>query len=291
MTHPCRHEGFVDLPDVRLYYALTEPAQHAPTGADVPLVFLHGGGLDSRMWDAQIAAFAEHTPTLSYDMRAAGRSETLPRTDPYVPYQDLADLLIALAIPRATLIGLSLGARVAIDFAIAYPERVARLVLVSPGLSGYQFTDPWTAEQFGTIGTAAARGDLATVVETFVRLWTDGPYRQPEQVDPGIRAQIAAMAARTLPMSALARAMQELEPPAIGRLDAITAPTLIVRGDQDTSDIAAIGTLLHTQIPGAQQVIMPDVGHTLVMEQPDRFTALLAQFLTHGTSDPAGERR
>jgi 3-oxoadipate enol-lactonase len=93
------------------------------------------------MWDEQIQFFAQQDRAIRYDMRCAGKSETFPSTEPYNHYQDLYHFLHALTVQRATLVGLSLGARVAIDFSIAYPELVQRLVVVSPSISGYEFVD------------------------------------------------------------------------------------------------------------------------------------------------------
>jgi pimeloyl-ACP methyl ester carboxylesterase len=72
---------------------------------------------------------------------------------------------------------------------------------------------------------------------------------------------------------------KELEPPAVGRLSEIQARTLVVLGDKDTADIQAIGRLLQEQVSGAKLTVIPDVGHTLVMEKPAVFNALLEQFL------------
>lgn len=72
---------------------------------------------------------------------------------------------------------------------------------------------------------------------------------------------------------------RELDPPAIGRLASIQAPTLVVLGEHDTPDIHAIDRLLQEQVAGAELVMLPDVGHTLNMEKPTEFNALLERFL------------
>ncbi len=72
--------GFVELQGVRLYYEIA--------GEGEPVVFLHGGFLDRRMWDEQFQFFAQHYQAIRYDMRYAGMSETAPSTEPYTPYQD-----------------------------------------------------------------------------------------------------------------------------------------------------------------------------------------------------------
>lgn len=267
---PVKHD-FVELPGTRLYYEIA--------GSGEPVVLIHGGLLDSRMWDAQFPFLAQQHRTIRYDMRGAGKSETEPLAEPYVPYQDLDHFLQALDIPRASLVGLSGGARIAIDFCIAYPERVQKLVLVSPGMSGYEFLDEWTNQRGAVLMEALSRSALEEMVEVVLTMWTDGPYRTPEQVDPVVREHIRAMVANAIPLSRLVPNFQELNPPAVGRLAEIQAPTLIVLGDKDTSDIHTISKLLHEQVAQSELVLLPDVGHMLVMEKPSEFNALVERFL------------
>lgn len=104
-------------------------------------------------------------------------------------------------------------------------------------------------------------------------------YRTPEQVDPIIRERIREMATHALPLSRLAPNVKYLEPPAVDRLVEIHAPTLVVLGMQDTSDLHAIGKLLHEQVAGSELVTIPDVAHTLAMEKPAEFNTLVDHFL------------
>ena len=263
--------GFVDVPGARLYYEIA--------GEGDPVVLLHGGLLDRRMWDGQFPFFAQRYQTIRYDMRCSGESQSLPSAEPYVPYQDAYHLLQALSLQKAVLVGLSGGARFAIDLAIAHPEMVRKLVLVSPGMSGYEFMDAWTGQRAEELKMAVMQGDLARAVEVFLVMWTDGPSRSPEQVDHAARERIRQMAAHSMELGAHALRFRELEPPASGRLAAIHVPTLIVLGDRDTSDIQVIGKLLHEQVAGSELVLIPGVGHTLVLENPAEFNVLAAQFL------------
>ena len=263
--------GFVDVPGARLYYEMA--------GEGDPVLLLHGGLLDRRMWDGQFPVFAQHYQTIHYDMRCSGESQPLPSAESYVPYQDAYHLLQALSIKKAALVGLSGGARFAIDLAIAHPDVVQKLVLVSPGMSGYKFVDAWTGQRAEELKMAVMQGDMARAVEVFLVAWTDGPFRSPEQVDYAAREQIREMAARSMELGAHSLQFRELEPPASGRLAEIHVPTLIVLGDRDTSDIHAIGKLLHEQVAGSELVLIQGVGHTLVMEKPGEFNVLAAQFL------------
>ena len=263
--------GFVQIPDARLAYEMA--------GEGEPIVLLHGGFLDARMWDAQFVFLAQHYRVIRYDMRCAGSTETLPTTEPYSHYQDLYHFLHALHIQQATLVGLSGGALAAIDFAITYPEMVQRLVVVSPGMSGYQFRDAWVHKWVEGIGQSLAQKDIATAIEVQLVAWVDGPYRTPEQVDPIMREHCREMVANALPLTRLAPNARYLTPPAAGRLAEIHAPTLVVLGDKDTPDILTIGKMLHEGVAGAELVTIPDVAHTLVMEKPDEFNTVVERFL------------
>ena len=263
--------GFVELPGVRLFYEIA--------GDGDTIVFLNGGMLDLHMWDDHFQFFAQRYQVLRYDMRSSGKSETPPSSEAYTHYQDLYQLLHALNIPKTILIGLSNGARVAIDFVLAYPDLVQKLVLVSPGISNFEFLDPWTHKRFTELLDAISRKDLSAMVETQLILWTDGPYRTPEQVDPHVRERCREMVAHAFPLSRLAPNVKELEPLAISRLSEIQVPTLVILGNKDTSDIHAIGRLLQQQIVETELVMIPDVGHTLVMDKPSEFNTLVDHFL------------
>ena len=119
-------------------------------------------------------------------MRGAGQSEVISCIEPFAHHEDLFRLLQGLQIGRASLVGHS-NYGVALDFAITHPESVHKLVLVSPGLRGYKFRDPWVGTEFAAMIAALEQKDLNGAVEVFLRMWVDGPYRTPAQIDPLMR--------------------------------------------------------------------------------------------------------
>ena len=211
-------------------------------------------------------------------MRSAGQSETTPFTAPYTHHEDLYRLLQALAITRATLIGLS-NHSVALDFAIAYSSSVEKLVLVSPGLRGYEFRDPWIATHFAAMLQALEQRNLSAAVEVFLTMWVDGPNRTPAQVDPGVRERVRRMVTHAFPMSRHAPNSRGLEPPAAGRLSGVTAPTLVVLGEKDAPDIHAIAELIREGVAGSRLTTIRDAAHTLVLERPSEFNRVVEQLL------------
>jgi pimeloyl-ACP methyl ester carboxylesterase len=150
--------SFIDIPGVRIAYEMA--------GQGSPPVLLHGGLLDRRMWDGQFAFFPGTHRVVRYDMRSSGQSETKPTTDPFTHHEDLRQLLNAPEVNRASLIGLS-NYVVALDFAIAHPDLIEKLVLVSPGLRGYDFRHPWVEAKFGAMMQALSQRDLNGAVEVF----------------------------------------------------------------------------------------------------------------------------
>ena len=165
----------------------------------------------------------------------------------------MLQFLRALNLQHISLVGLSNYA-VALDFAIAYPNLVEKLVLVSPGLRGYEFRDPWVATNFAAMMRAFGQKDLSGAVDIFLAMWVDGPHRTPAEVDPAVRERIREMVTQAVRLSRLAPNCKGLEPPAAGRLKEVKVPTLLILGDKDAPDIHAIGQLIHKGVGGSRGV-------------------------------------
>jgi len=264
-----KKSGFIDVGKTKLYYE--------EMGKGHPIVMLHGGLLDRRMWDDQFEVFAKEYRVIRYDVRNHGDSKGVPET--FTQYEDLLKVLDQLNIEKTVIIGLSLGGRIAIDFAIAYPERVAALVLAAPGASGYEFKGEAFQKNNEQLEKAFAEGDVTRAIEYFQRSWTDGPFREPSGVDPDVREKVRTMAADTLADWESRSIMQELDPPAIGRFEEIHAPTLAVLGDLDMPGIHEIVDLIRAKVSGAQKVVIPDVAHMVNMERPEEFNKIVLDFL------------
>jgi 3-oxoadipate enol-lactonase len=125
-------------------------------GRGKPVVLIHGGQLDRRMWDAQFDEFAKRYRVIRYDLRGFGKSSAPSK--PFSNHEDLHALLRRLQVEKATLVGLSLGGAVAVDFALMYPNEVDSLVLVCPGLGGFHFEDK-ANDLFAIIQAAQEQND------------------------------------------------------------------------------------------------------------------------------------
>lgn len=264
-----RTTGTVGVDGAGLYYEVA--------GEGEPLVLVHAGISDSRMWEAQVDAFARQYRTIRHDMRGFGRS---PIVDgPYSHHEDLRALLDALDVERASLVGCSRGGGAVIDFALENPHRVGALVLVGSAVGGFRF-DEEPSEGWDELVAADEAGDLERVSELEVRMWADGPRRGPGVVDPAVRDLVRGMNLIALKNEALQLGEElELQPPAATRLPQIQAPTLVLVGDEDRPRPLAAADLLAKELPNARKVVMTGTAHLPNMECPEEFNRLVLKFL------------
>lgn len=249
------------------------------SGAGEPVVLIHGFSMDRRQWEPQIAALEGRFRVIRYDLRGHGRSE--PPSAPYAATDDLRSVLDALGIPRATLVGLSAGAQVATDFALAHPERVARLVLAAPGLSGYVPPSPLTWVRPVVEAAAAGEPDRAA------RLWAGTPIMTLLNDQSAAAMLTGLVMSNSRIWTYRTNPERPFTPPAIGRLAEIRCPVLVLVGKRDQPHIGEVAGLLVRGIAGAKLVILPGAGHILNLDAGERFNAELATFLRGGLAGPA----
>ena len=248
-----------------------------------PVVFLHGITGHARTWDDEARLLADRHHVLVLDQRGHGDTDPAPDGD----YSDdalLADLtafLDALGLRRCTLVALSLGGRVAINFAGTHPDRVERLVIVDIGPE----IAPVGRARVGALMAGAPEHfesieDVITHMRANAPLYTEAMLRH--------RAQHAV---RPLPSGGFTwkydRALREairqgrMRVPADlwAQWRAITCPTLLVRGA--LSDILSDETAkrMVDELPAARLVVVPGAGHTVPGDQPAAFRSLLGEFL------------
>jgi len=120
---PTTQQGFLTCHGAQLFYEMS--------GTGDTVVFLHGAPLDSRMWEPQFAALRDKHQILRFDMRGMGQS--VDPGGPFTLYEDLHALLQQLNVQHATLVGASFGCYAGVEFALARPEMVNRLILLCPG--------------------------------------------------------------------------------------------------------------------------------------------------------------
>jgi 3-oxoadipate enol-lactonase len=249
-------------------------------GEGAPVVLLHEGICDSRMWEPQWESYAERYRVVRYDMRGFGQSP--PPKGTFSLTGDLVELLDELALGPASLVGVSMGGSVALETTIARPDLVSALVLVAPGLRGHEFSEEtqagWAQEE-----AAFERGDLDEVVEVNLRMWVDGPSRSPEDVDPDVRRRVGEMQMRACELWREAGEDSEQEPLVpdwADRLAEIGVPTLVIVGELDRPEMLEIAERLEAEIPNVRRKTMAGTAHVPSLERPEEFDRIVLEFLT-----------
>ena len=246
------------------------------SGSGFPLLLIHAGIADSRMWEPQVKALADHFDMVRPDLRGFGGTELPP--GPYAMHSDLIALMDELGIGRFHVVGCSMGGSVAIDVTLENPGRVARLVLVGAGVGGANFGEADEA-LFADVEKADQAGDLEALNRAEIRLWVDGPRRAEGAAPPAVRELALDMNGRSMSSNWGAAKRQQLDPPAVDRLGEIKAPTLLVVGDEDLPHVHTAADFMASKIAGARKVVIGDAAHLPSLEHPDEFNALLLEFL------------
>ncbi len=242
-------------------------------GQGSPVLFIHSVIADSRMWDREFPLYSADHQTIRFDLRGFGGSSPASAAFSYV--EDIKSLLAQLRVHRLYLVGSSMGAAFAIDFALENPEMVRGLFLVAPGLSG-GFEPPFDPEEQAAfdyderksqeVAQAWSRGDASTAFELLRQLWCsalEGPSlelfrRMVEQNAPEVFDN---------------RSMQHATavPPAAGRLATINVPTTILVGDRDNPSSDCLAKRIARSIAGARLVTVHGADHLVNLSRPDAF--------------------
>lgn len=239
-------------------------------GDGPPLVLVHAGVADARMWEPLLPALTGSHRVVRYDMRGFGRTRSAPGA--FVPARDLSALLDALAITRAHVVGASFGGLVALELAASEPQRVASLVLLAPALPDIE-PSPELLAFARAEEQAVSVGRIDDAVEINVRMWASAST-------PEVRALVAEMQRTTFDLQLRERAESaELEPPVTERLSTIRAPTTIAVGDRDVADFRAVAQRLEHELPHARLHAVAGAGHLLALDQPDAVAQLILRHL------------
>lgn len=254
---------------------LTLEVEEAGTGPAALL--LHAGVSERHMWDAQWSWLPESHRTVRWDWRGYGTTPHVP--GPFSYAEDVRAVLDALGIERATLIGCSFGGAAAIQVAIQHPKRVERLVVVAPGIPGYQWPDPPEVQQLFAEGQEAfSQEDIPRALAIMEKVWLVGPLRDRRLVDPVYLARAHELL-RLADQSDNAAVSLDDEWSAVGRLAEIAIPVLIIVGSDDVPSLRTGSEFLAEVLPDARYALIADAAHLPSLEQPVVFNRILGQWL------------
>lgn len=239
-------------------------------GTGPAVILVHSTVCDRRMWDPQMPALAgAGLRAVRCDLRGYGDS---PMPDgPHNDAQDVIDLLDALGIESAAMVGASGGGRVSLEVASRWPDRVAALALLCTALRGREPSPE--LEAFGEREDALLEaGDVEAATELNVASWL-GP-----SADAATHDKVRMMQRNAFEVQLAAT--EEYEPIRFATdLAAITARTLLVSGAHDFADFHDIAVELARQLPHARHVDLDWAGHLPSMERPGEINDLLLDFL------------
>jgi len=224
------------------------------------VLLVHAGVCDSRQWARQIELLA------AYDVIAPdlpGYGNAAPPEGEF----SIVDALVPLLDGPAAVVGNSFGGRIALQLALERPDLVDRLMLVAPGLPGWDWSPEFHAYNAAE-EAALERGDVDALVEVNMEFW----------VQPHVRDVVRPMQRRAVEVDLAAPEASPRPGPPIDP-GAVACPTTIAIGGQDIPDMRAIAAKLAGEIPGARLETIPEAGHLPNLETPEEFDRLLLEFL------------
>jgi 3-oxoadipate enol-lactonase len=261
--------GTIGLPEGTLPYAVQ--------GTGAPVVFIHGWTQNMSIWDEQVPVFARRYRVIRYDVRGFGRSTG--HADPTAHASDLAALLDSLRVPSATLVGLSMGADIALNFAVNYPRRVNALVLYgAPPTMDFPVAPPaeFMAMFQSLPGIVKQHGldSLRKVLFASELAWN--PPSRPD-IAPKLAKAWEGYTARDLtdpkpPSNRVARTR-------LNQLNDIRVPVLVIHGDRELAWFRHFNDTLMARVPGARRAIVANGGHGAHFAHPDAFNRAVLAFL------------
>lgn len=263
--------GFVPTTGSQLYF---EAIGHGP-----PVIFVHAGFLDRRMWSPQFEHYATEFQSVRYDVRGFGESPA--GTEPYRDADDARELIAHLGLDHPVLVGCSNGGRIALDLALAHPRLVRALVLVAPGVAGYTPGTPeesrWL-EEFDRAERPPSEMPEPGRIEYEVEF--DLTHYCAAQSPQDLR-ELRAIARTNVPRTAAADRPRQSSPDgsAFAHLASLHLPTLVLLGARDVAGVRRIGERIAERIPGARVKVLANADHIINRSAGPEFDEALLPFL------------
>lgn len=250
-------------------------------GSGPGLVFLHAGVADRRSWTVLQNELSSTHRTVAYDRRGFG--DTTYVAGSFSHLDDLVAVLDHEGINEVSLVGNSMGGGLALDFALAHPERTHSLVLIGTAVSGVPPVETLSAPVQAldeALDAADEAGDLTEVNRLEAWLWLDGPAEPEGRIGGSLRELFLAMNGRALEASDPGQERER--PPAFDRLGGLDVRTLVMVGSLDLPLMVDRSKLIAGILPRSEYVPLEDVAHLPALEQPDLVIPILRDFLAHG---------
>jgi len=239
------------------------------------IVLIHDGVVNSASFDDMWPILCRDFRVLRYDRRGYGKSPGAKA--PYSPQEDLAAVMAAAKMDRASLVGFSFGGGLAVSYAVRHPEQVERLVLSGTVLNGFQPTKTF-GDHVTRIMMPMIIGNMDAVVANAEKSgWVMAPGH------PQAKAKVLAIL-KASPQDLRHQMHDPIKgwPSDLPRLGGLQVPTLIMTGDHDIADNQATSGAAQALIPGSRRIVIDDAGHLMQLEHPKEIAALIADFVKKG---------
>jgi 3-oxoadipate enol-lactonase len=272
---------FLDVPGGKIAYEVS--------GEGPPIVLLHQGIVDRRVWDREFPMLARDHRVARYDFRGYGKSP--PATSEFYPTRDLKALIDHLRMERPLVVGPSMGGKIALDLTLSHPDRVGGLLLVAPGYSGMDYDHvpggkaTWEKDErlSKAAADAFAAGKIDEATEHLRELWAAALTGSAlEKFRVMVRENAAEVFAER------SGQFEKREGgPAAARLNEIHVPTRLLVGDRDNPAMPGAAQFLARGIPGATVQIIPGADHLVNLSAPAAFDTALADFASSAGRRPS----
>ena len=246
-------------------------------GDGPPLVLLHPGVGDSRIWEPVLAPLAARYRVIRYDARGYGNSPAA--AEEFSLLRDLEAVLGHYGVQRTAIVGCSQGGASALGLALAQPERVPALVLLCPGIPGFPMSDEEEAamigpERYAEIEAAWMRAtkkqDVDGLADVMAGIWGAGTGGSATAVREQFRSAARA---------SLFSADSAQDPPVFDRLGEIAVPTSLLVGDADWPPLVEANRQAAERIPGCEYTLVPGLDHVPPLRVPELVLDMISRTL------------
>lgn len=240
-----------------------------------PLLLIHGLGLARTTWDTHLPHYIADYRVITYDLYWHGESSSPDSVPSLTEFSNqIVELLDTLGIDKVTLIGFSLGGMINRRFALDYPDRVSTLVILNSPHERGEAAQKLVEERAAQSEAGGPGANLDTTIERWLtRNFID---TNPDYI-ASLRKHVLSNNAKTYAQCrmVLAAGVTELIRPAVP----IDAPTLVMTCEYDSGSTPQMSVAIASEIKNARTIIVPDLQHLGLIEQPADFTKPICSFL------------
>lgn len=247
-------------------------------GSGQPIILAHGGYLNLDMWNPQMEELSKTNKVIRFSDLGHGKSQK-SGSQTY-GHEIIQQIITENEEQKSVLIGLSWGAMICVDYALNHPENVDKLILVSPGLNGWEyFKDSIANNNYQQRKKATEHSDTILAAKLFHKNWVIGPRRKREALTTEFLTSSLKMIEQTMSTHWREDWSELDENKAITRLNEIQIPTYIIIGREDAEDILLIADEYEKHIPNSKKIVIEDAAHLINMEHPEKFNAIIRTIL------------